>query len=393
MKFLDEAKIYVRSGDGGAGCISFHREKFVEFGGPDGGDGGKGGDVWAEATEGLNTLIDYRYQQHHKAGTGGHGMGKNRTGAGGADVTLRVPAGTEILDAATGDLIADLKSVGDRVLIAKGGNGGWGNTRFKSSISRAPRRANPGQPGTEMTLILRLKLIADVGIIGLPNAGKSTLLAAVSAARPKIADYPFTTLHPGLGVVRVDGGSFVMADIPGLIEGAHEGAGLGIKFLRHVERCRALLHLVDGTQEEVGAAYRTVRAELAAYSEALAQRPELVALNKCDALTSDEIEARAGALEAAIRESPPRLRGRVREGGDRQEPPTYSDYAPPTRPTAQARRADLPLKGGGDRRVFRISAATGQGVQELLRALERLIAQAADESNTERKPELERWAP
>ncbi|HXZ68474.1 MAG TPA: GTPase ObgE, partial [Alphaproteobacteria bacterium] len=296
MKFLDEAKIYVRSGDGGAGAIAFHREKFIEFGGPDGGDGGKGGDVWAEACEGLNTLIDYRYQQHYKAGTGGHGMGKNRTGAGGSDVVLRVPAGTEILDEGTGDLIADLKNVGDKVLIAKGGNGGWGNAQFKSSINRAPKRANPGQPGVEMNLLLRLKLIADIGIIGLPNAGKSTFLSAVSAARPKIADYPFTTLHPGLGIATIDTRTLVLADIPGLIEGASEGAGLGIKFLKHIERCRALLHLVDGTQENVAEAYETVRAELAAYSKELADKPEIVALNKCDALTQDMIAERAAAL-------------------------------------------------------------------------------------------------
>ncbi len=247
MKFLDEAKVYVRSGDGGNGAVSFRREKFIEFGGPDGGDGGRGGDVIVECVDGLNTLIDYRYQQHFKAGTGTHGMGKNRAGAGGSDVVLKVPVGTEVLDEDGETVLADLTEVGERVVLLEGGNGGFGNAHFKSSTNRAPRRANPGQDGEERTIRLRLKLIADAGLVGLPNAGKSTFLAAVSAAKPKIADYPFTTLHPQLGVVRVDNREFVLADIPGLIEGAHEGVGLGDRFLGHVERCGALLHLVDGT--------------------------------------------------------------------------------------------------------------------------------------------------
>jgi GTP-binding protein len=299
MKFLDEARVHIRSGNGGAGCVSFRREKFVEFGGPDGGDGGKGGDVIAEAASGLNTLIDYRYQQHFKAKTGGHGMGKDRAGANAPAIVLKVPAGTQLFDEADGALLADLKQVGERALIAKGGNGGFGNAHFKSPTNRAPRRANPGQEGIERTLLLRLKLIADAGIIGLPNAGKSTFLAAVSAARPKIADYPFTTLHPGLGVVAVDDTSFVMADLPGLIEGAHEGAGLGIKFLKHVERCRVLLHLVDGTAENVAEAYSVVHGELAGYSPELAQKPEVLALNKCDALDARTVGERAKALQSA----------------------------------------------------------------------------------------------
>ena len=281
MKFLDQAKIYIRSGNGGAGSVSFRREKFIEFGGPDGGDGGRGGDVIAECVDGLNTLIDYRYQQHFKAKTGGHGMGQNRSGAGGDDVILRVPAGTQIFDEDNETLLADLTEVGQRIVIAKGGNGGFGNAHFKSSTNRAPRHANPGLAGEERTIWLRLKLIADAGLVGLPNAGKSTFLAAVSAAKPKIADYPFTTLHPQLGVVRVDAREFVLADIPGLIEGAHEGVGLGDRFLGHVERCRVLLHLIDGTCEHAGEAYKIVRGELDAYGHGLADKPEIVALNKC----------------------------------------------------------------------------------------------------------------
>src|ERR1700676_3558529 len=278
MKFLDQAKIYIRSGDGGAGCVSFRREKFIEFGGPDGGDGGRGGDVVVECVDGLNTLIDYRYQQHFKAKTGGHGMGQNRAGASTPDVVLKVPVGTQVFDEDNETLLADLTRVGERAVVAKGGNGGFGNAHFKSSTNRAPRRANPGLEGEERTIRLRLKLIADAGVIGLPNAGKSTFLAAVSAARPKIADYPFTTLHPQLGVVRSDGREFVLADIPGLIEGAHEGSGLGDRFLGHVERCGALLHLVDATGANAGADYRTVRRELAAYGEGLEEKTEIVAL-------------------------------------------------------------------------------------------------------------------
>ncbi|MFO1151523.1 MAG: GTPase ObgE [Alsobacter sp.] len=304
MKFLDQAKIYIRSGNGGAGCVSFRREKFIEFGGPDGGDGGRGGDVWVECVEGLNTLIDYRYQQHFKAKSGVHGMGKNRTGANGADVVLKVPKGTQVLDEDGETLIADLTEIGQRVRLAKGGNGGFGNAYFTTSTNRAPRRANPGQEGEERTIWLRLKLIADAGLVGLPNAGKSTFLATVTAAKPKIADYPFTTLHPGLGVVAVDGREFVLADIPGLIEGAHEGLGLGDRFLGHVERCRVLLHLVDGTAEHAGKAYKVVRGELEAYGHGLADKPEVLALTKVDALTPELLKEQKARLKRAARREP-----------------------------------------------------------------------------------------
>ncbi len=304
MKFLDEAKVYIRSGDGGNGCVSFRREKFIEFGGPNGGDGGKGGDVIAQAVEGLNTLIDYRYQQHFKAKNGRGGMGKDRHGAGGADIVLKVPAGTQIYEEDGETLLADLTEPGQSATLARGGNGGFGNAHFKTATNRAPRRANPGQPGEELTIRLRLKLIADAGIVGLPNAGKSTFLAAVSAAKPKIADYPFTTLQPQLGVVEIDGREFVLADIPGMIEGAHEGIGLGDRFLGHVERCRVLLHLVDGTLEDAGAAYRTIRAELSAYGQGLAEKPEVVALNKADALGADAIKQQAARLKRAAKKPP-----------------------------------------------------------------------------------------
>jgi GTP-binding protein len=304
MKFLDEAKVYIRSGDGGNGCVSFRREKFIEFGGPNGGDGGKGGDVIAEAVEGLNTLIDYRYQQHFRAKNGRAGMGKDRHGANGDDLVMKVPAGTQIYEEDGETLLADLDKVGERVVLARGGNGGFGNAHFKTSTNRAPRHANPGQPGEERTLRLRLKLIADAGIVGLPNAGKSTFLAAVSAARPKIADYPFTTLHPQLGVVESDGQAFVLADIPGLIEGAHEGAGLGDRFLGHIERCRVLLHLVDGTGEHAGDAYKAVRAELEAYGEGLGEKPEIVALNKADALTAEQLKRQLARLRRAAGKTP-----------------------------------------------------------------------------------------
>ncbi|TBW39981.1 GTPase ObgE [Siculibacillus lacustris] len=304
MKFLDQAKVYIRSGDGGAGCVSFRREKFIEFGGPDGGDGGRGGDVWAECVDGLNTLIDYRYQQHFKAKTGGHGMGRNRAGGKADDVILKVPKGTEILEEDGETVLADLTELGQRVLLARGGNGGFGNDHFKSATNRAPRRANPGEEGEEKWLWLRLKLIADAGLIGLPNAGKSTFLASVTAAKPKIADYPFTTLHPGLGVVRVDAREFVLADIPGLIEGAHEGLGLGDRFLGHVERCRVLLHLVDGTEADVAKAYKVVRKELKAYGGGLAEKLEIVALTKVDALAPEEREEKAAALKKAARRVP-----------------------------------------------------------------------------------------
>src|SRR6202166_4954725 len=304
MKFLDEAKVYIWSGAGGNGCIAFRREKFIEFGGPSGGDGGKGGDVVVEAVNGLNTLIDYRYQQHFKAKSGGGGMGKDRHGANGKDVLLRVPIGTQIYEEDGETLLADLTQLGQRVTLAKGGNGGFGNAYFKSATNQAPRRANPGQPGEERTIRLRLKLIADAGIIGLPHAGKSTLLATVSAAKPKIADYPFTTLHPQLGVVRVDEREFVVADLPGLIEGAHEGVGLGDRFLGHTERCRVLLHLIDGTVEDAGAAYRTVRGELEAYGQGLTDKPEIVALSKADALTPEAIKTQTAKLKKASKKMP-----------------------------------------------------------------------------------------
>jgi GTP-binding protein len=332
MKFLDEAKVYIRSGDGGNGCVSFRREKFIEFGGPNGGDGGKGGAAVAVAVEGLNTLIDYRYQQHFKAKNGRAGMGKDRHGANGEDVLLRVPAGTQIYEEDGQTLLADLTEVGQRVVLARGGNGGFGNAHFKSSTNRAPRHANPGQPGEEFTIRLRLKLIADAGIIGLPNAGKSTFLAAVSAAKPKIADYPFTTLHPQLGVVESDGREFVLADIPGLIEGAHEGTGLGDRFLGHVERCRALLHLVDGTVEHAGKAYKTIRAELEAYGQGLAAKPEIVALNKVDALSLEELKQQTARLKRAAGKTP-----------------------------------------------LAVSAATGAGVREVVRALLKVIDEARQE--------------
>ena len=326
MKFLDHARVQIRSGAGGHGCVAFRREKFVEFGGPSGGDGGRGGDVVAEAVDGLNTLIDYRYQQHFFAKNGQPGGGAQRTGKSADDIVLKVPVGTEILDEDGDTLVADLTRAGQRVLLAEGGNGGWGNLRFKSSTNQAPRNANPGQEGVERTLWLRLKLIADAGLVGLPNAGKSTFLGATSNARPKIADYPFTTLHPGLGVVGIDGAEFVMADIPGLIEGAHEGRGLGDTFLAHVERCAVLLHLVDGTSETIPDDYRVILGELEAYGSGLADKPRILALNKVDALTPEATDAAAAELAAA---------------------------------------SGLP--------VHRLSGVTGRGVPEVLRALRAAI--------------------
>ena len=345
MKFLDQAKIYIRSGDGGNGCVSFRREKFIEFGGPNGGDGGKGGDVIAEAVDGLNTLIDYRYQQHFTAGNGRAGMGKDRHGANGADVVLKVPVGTQIYDEDDSALLADLTAIGQHVVLLRGGNGGFGNAHFKTSTNRAPRHAKPGQAGVELTVRLRLKLIADAGIIGLPNAGKSTFLAAVSAAKAKIADYPFTTLHPQLGVVEVDGREFVLADIPGLIEGAHEGVGLGDRFLAHVERCRVLLHLLDGTGEDAGAAYKTVRAELKAYGHELIEKPEIVALNKADALSTAEIERQMTAIKRAAKTTP-----------------------------------------------FVISAVSGQGVDAVLRALLAFVDKARQDTAAPRSADVA-WQP
>jgi GTP-binding protein len=335
MKFLDLAKVYIRSGGGGSGCVSFRREKFIEFGGPDGGDGGNGGSVFVEAVEGLNTLIDFRYQQHFFAKNGQPGMGNQRTGKSGDDIVLRVPVGTEILDEDEETIIADLTEVGQKVLIAQGGNGGWGNLRFKSSTNRAPNRANPGQEGVERTIWLRLKLIADAGLVGLPNAGKSTFLAAVSNARPKIADYPFTTLIPNLGVVGVDGKEFVMADIPGLIEGASEGRGLGTQFLAHVERCKVLLHLVDGTSSTITKDYRTIVHELEAYDEELGDKPRILAMNKTDAMDAKQISDRRRALEKA---------------------------------------------SGGP--VHVISGVSGKGLTEVLRALHAVIEEAAPKEET-----------
>jgi len=330
MKFLDEAKIWVKAGDGGDGVIAFRREKFIEFGGPDGGNGGKGGNVIAEAVAGLNTLIDYRYAQHFKARKGGNGAGSDRTGAGSEDVVLKLPVGTQIFAEDRETMIADLDQLGKRVVLARGGDGGFGNANYKTSTNRAPRRADKGWPGEERWLWLRLKLIADAGLVGLPNAGKSTFLAAVSAARPKIADYPFTTLHPQLGVVRLNATEeFVLADLPGLIEGAAEGAGLGTRFLGHVERCKVLLHLVDGSAADPARAYRTIRRELAEYGHGLEDRPELVTLNKADAMTPQARISRVRAL---------------------------------------SRAAGKP--------VMLISGATGEGVPELLRALADMITAA-----------------
>jgi GTPase len=300
MKFLDQAKVFIKSGNGGGGAVSFRREKYVEFGGPNGGNGGRGGNVWIECVDGLNTLIDYRFHQHYKADTGTHGMGKDRAGGNGEDALLRVPVGTQVFEEDNETLIADLTEVGQRIKLLSGGNGGFGNAHFKTSSNQAPRHANPGQEGEEKWIWLRLKLIADAGLVGLPNAGKSTFLSAVSAANPKIADYPFTTLHPNLGVVRIAERDFVLADIPGLIEGAHEGAGVGDRFLGHVERCATNVHLIDGTEENVVQAYKTIRAELEAYGNGLAEKPEIVVLNKIDALGEEEINEKLAALRQVV---------------------------------------------------------------------------------------------
>jgi GTP-binding protein len=356
MKFLDQAKVYIRSGDGGAGAVSFRREKFIEFGGPDGGDGGRGGDIIVECVDGLNTLIDYRYQQHFKAGTGVHGMGRNRAGGRGADVVMKVPVGTQIFDEDNETLITDLTEVGQRYVVAKGGNGGFGNLHFTTSTNRSPRRANPGQTGIERTIWLRLKLIADAGLVGLPNAGKSTFLAAVSAAKPKIADYPFTTLHPGLGVVRVDNREFVLADIPGLIEGAHEGLGLGDRFLGHVERCRVLLHLIDAGGEHAGTSYRIIRQELAAYGHGIDEKPEIIALSKTDTIDEETLRQQIERLKRAVR-----------------------SYGPPL-PEGLKRRPPMI-----------VSAATNQGVTEVLRALQSVIDKAKAED--EQRVPAPAWQP
>ena len=347
MKFLDQCKIYVRAGDGGGGAVSFRREKFIEYGDPDGGDGGKGGNVWIEAVDGLNTLIDYRYHQHFKAGTGVHGMGRNRHGAAGDDVVLKVPVGTEVLDEDKETVLYDMDVAGKRIMLLKGGNGGWGNDRFKGPVNQAPEYANPGQTGEELWIWLRLKLIADVGLAGLPNAGKSTLLAAASAARPKIADYPFTTLVPNLGVVDLsEGERFVIADIPGLIEGASEGAGLGVRFLGHVERTALLIHLIDGTQDDVVGAYKTIRGELKKYGEGLAEKPELLVLNKIDALSPDERKTKAAALKKAAKKAP-----------------------------------------------WLISAVSGEGVLALLRESARIVNERRGVERREAAPQAPDWAP
>jgi GTP-binding protein len=335
MKFLDEAKVYIRSGDGGAGAVSFRREKFIEFGGPDGGDGGRGGDVWVEAVNGLNTLIDFRFQQHFKASTGVHGMGRNRTGANGSDVTLKVPVGTQIFEEDNETLIIDLTKEGQNFRLAKGGNGGFGNTHFKSATNQAPNWANPGLEGEEKTIWLRLKLIADAGLVGLPNAGKSTFLASVTRARPKIANYPFTTLHPNLGVATIDGREFILADIPGLIEGAHEGVGIGDRFLGHVERTRVLLHLVSSVEENVGKAYKTVKTELEAYGGGLIDKPVIVALSQIDVLDEKELKKKSKELQKASGQIP-----------------------------------------------FLISAVTNKGMTEVLRALRDVIVEASGSNET-----------
>ena len=301
MNFLDEAKVYMKSGDGGPGCVSFRREKFIPMGGPDGGNGGRGGDVIFEVVDTLNTLIDFRYQQHFKAENGRHGMGQNRSGADGKDIIVKIPVGTQVLDEDGETVLADYSEKGERVVFLPGGDGGFGNAHYKSATNQAPRKYAPGWPGQERTIWLRLKLIADAGIIGLPNAGKSTFLAAVSRAKPKIADYPFTTLHPNLGVVKISDRDFVLADIPGLIEGAHEGHGLGTRFLGHVERTAVLLHLIDATQDDIVKAYKTVRNELKAYGEGLADKPEIIALNKCDAIGPELAEDQAKILKKALK--------------------------------------------------------------------------------------------
>ena len=345
MKFLDQAKVYIRSGDGGAGCVSFRREKYVEFGGPDGGDGGSGGDVIAECVDGLNTLIDYRYQQHFKAESGRPGAGRDKSGLSGKQLILRLPVGTQILSDDQTTILADLTRVGQEIILAKGGEGGHGNAFFKSSTNQAPRKSQPGISGLEMWVWLRLKLIADAGLVGLPNAGKSTFLSVVSAAKPKIADYPFTTLHPNLGVVAFDGKEFVMADIPGLIEGAHEGAGIGHRFLGHIERCRVLLHLIDATHTNPIASWRTIRTELSAYDDGLARKPEIIALSKCDSAPDDYITDLIKELQKA-----------------------------------------------GAKNILRLSSVTGSGLNEVLRAIYDVIQSERIKEENEGKAQ-EPWRP
>jgi GTP-binding protein len=344
MKFLDQAKIYLSSGGGGNGCVGFRREKFVEFGGPDGGDGGNGGDVVFEAARNLNTLIDFRYRQHFKAERGQDGAGRNCAGRNGKDLIIKVPVGTEILSEDRETVLADMNEDGQRLVVLKGGNGGFGNTHFKGPSNQAPDYAKPGQPGQEQWVWLRLKLIADVGLVGLPNAGKSTFLSVVTRARPKIGDYPFTTLHPNLGVASLGEFEFIIADIPGLIEGAHEGAGLGDRFLGHVERCAALLHLIDGTEDDVAAAYKVVRGELKAYGAGLARKKEIVALNKCDALDAKTRKKKLAALKRASRKT-----------------------------------------------VHELSGVSGEGREEMIKTLAHIV-QAARQKEAEKKADEERWA-
>ncbi len=348
MKFLDQAKIYIKSGDGGAGAVSFRREKYIEFGGPNGGNGGDGGGVYIEAVQGLNTLIDYRYAQHFKAARGDGGMGRDRHGKNGADVVLKVPVGTQILSPDKQTIIADMTMVGEKVLLLKGGDGGRGNTAFKTATNQAPRTAEPGWPGADMWIWLRLKLIADVGLLGLPNAGKSTLLSKTSRAKPKIADYPFTTLHPNLGVVYHNNHAFVIADIPGLIEGAADGQGLGTRFLGHVERCRVLLHLIDGSRENVVDDYQTIRREITKYSLDLAKKPEIVVINKIDALIPEIIAPMLHALSAVT-----------------------------------------------DAKIMTMSAISGENVKAVLQALYEIVKPYTDTSNTPETTSAENtaWSP
>jgi len=346
MKFLDVAKVYIQSGHGGNGCVAFRREKYIEYGGPWGGNGGKGGDVWIEAVENLNTLIDYRFQQHVRAKNGFPGLGKEMTGGHGDDAVMKVPPGTQVYEEDGETLIADLPTVGQRVKLLRGGNGGFGNAHFKSSTNQAPRHANPGQPGEEKILILKLKLIADAGLIGMPNAGKSTFLSRVSAARPKIADYPFTTLEPQLGVVKIDSTDFVLADLPGLIEGAHDGIGLGDKFLGHAERCNVILHLIDGTETAIAKTYKTIRGELEAYGHGLEDKPEIVALNKADAIPKAALAKKRAALEKACGHT-----------------------------------------------VFVISGVTGEGIDEVLRAVAKEIVKRRAPKKAPTKVPKQAWSP
>jgi len=348
MKFLDQAKIYIKAGDGGKGCVAFRREKFIEFGGPNGGDGGDGGSVYFEAVENLNTLIDFRYRQHFKAQKGQQGMGSEMTGCKGEDLIIKVPVGTEIVADDGETVITDMVKPGERFLIAQGGKGGLGNTRFKTSTNQAPRYAGPGTPGEEIWVWLRLKIIADVGLVGLPNAGKSTFLSAVTSARPKIASYPFTTMHPHLGVAWIDGKEMVLADIPGLIEGAHEGIGLGDKFLKHVERCSVLLHLLDGTADDVAGDYLKIRRELELYNLKLKEKHEVVGLNKCDALTDEEINKKITQLRAVMQNE-----------------------------------------------VFAISAVAGKGLTDCLKALDKFVARTdrKEQNNNEAAPSVIKWSP